>query len=394
MRTSIESQLGAYGRNFFVDGEFFDRDLVGTGLKNSKTVRRSDIVHNEFSGGFRKPSAYQLSLTETWCTSNGMTESQNAVDGRNRQYVYDGLDSLWHPAAPNTSVPARPGGMLDQAITKALLKARDSKVNIALSIGEIQKSVDTIGSRVNAIANAFRQARKGNFAKAAAALGVSYKRKGKAPAKSWLELQYGWMPMLMDIQGLYDVARGPFRNNGMRFRVTGRSKYNFGENYELRDWETPGFTFFQTAQFNYEVNVSLWYEVQNDLLLHASSVGLTNPMEIVYEIIPGSFLLDWILPVGDYLGTLTAAAGLTYISGTCSFIDEGVTNVVANAKPPRSQGVWTYSQSGSGIRGCHVKDFTRSLFPYSPLPAAPRFKNPLSVGHALNALALLRSVLK
>jgi hypothetical protein len=45
------------------------------------------------------------------------------------------------------------------------------------------------------------------------------------------------------------------------------------------------------------------------------ALGLSNPGLFIWETIPGSFLLDWILPIGDSLRAMTAYKGLRFVSG-------------------------------------------------------------------------------
>lgn len=49
---------------------------------------------------------------------------------------------------------------------------------------------------------------------------------------------------------------------------------------------------------------------------YASRFTIGNPAEMVWEIIPYSFVVDWGIPIGDYLSSLDALRGIEWKSGT------------------------------------------------------------------------------
>jgi hypothetical protein len=45
------------------------------------------------------------------------------------------------------------------------------------------------------------------------------------------------------------------------------------------------------------------------------TLGLLNPLSLAWELLPYSFVIDWFLPIGDYLAATTASAGMTWVNG-------------------------------------------------------------------------------
>nr|UYL94454.1 MAG: maturation protein [Sanya fiers-like virus 18] len=94
---------------------------------------------------------------------------------------------------------------IDEAVGKALSRVKDQSANWAENIATSKQSVSMISGMMLRVLNAYRAARQGNMAKAAAHLGVSLRgparirNQSKAIANGWLELQYGWLPLLSDI---------------------------------------------------------------------------------------------------------------------------------------------------------------------------------------------------
>lgn len=44
--------------------------------------------------------------------------------------------------------------------------------------------------------------------------------------------------------------------------------------------------------------------------------GLLNPLEVIWELVPFSFVADWFLPIGDYLSALDASSRFTHEGGS------------------------------------------------------------------------------
>lgn len=276
---------------------------------------------------------------------------------------------------------------INRTVVKALLKARDQKINAALAIAEMNKSIETISSRFTKLYQGYRQARKGNFRAAAVALGVD--KKGKKSASSWLELQYGWLPLLSDIHGAYEEIQKRKREHGFVFKVEANGSEVDNRFQPLSDDRTSGSLSSKVVR---RVKIVLWYQVDYDYLVQASDLGLTNPMEIAWELTPWSFVLDWAIPIGDVLGAMTAASGLTYKGGTRTLSTRG--ELVGNRRF-KSFSADGYNNKCEGEANCSVSRFKmrREILHSSPIPL-PHVKNPVSTGHALNAMALLRGLFK
>jgi len=72
----------------------------------------------------------------------------------------------------------------------------------------------------------------------------------------------------------------------------------------------PGISF--TGQ--YTASRTLFYQVENPLLRFAAQLGLTNPFSAAWELIPLSFVVDWIVSVGESLERLSSLDGLSAFS--------------------------------------------------------------------------------
>lgn len=126
----------------------------------------------------------------------------------------------------------------------------------------------------------------------------------------------------------------------------------------------------------------------NETLISLASSGVTNPLLVAWELVPFSFVVDWAIPVGAWLESLDAMLGYgecytcTATLTRATWIGEGLDYIKPDGLKRTSD--WQESQE--------VVRVDRSASAGVPLPKHPGFKNPASLGHMANGLALLTQV--
>jgi len=364
-------------------------------------VTKSDIIRVPLNqDAWRDPTPYTMDDTiVTYEYGYKDIRTVNTAPG-----TLDGI-SVEHWEGPCFWVPTVSPSNWDPALitnddfeklsNKNLLKLRDQKINVAVNMAELSKTAEGVAVFATKLLKSYRAFRRGDFKRSLTEMGLSTRRRGKDAASTWLELQYGILPLMGDIAGGYDELTRKTRQHGQRIRVMSRMELNTVVTEEGIEFSDDNFLAGVTLDYTQKGQLIYWYEVDNPVLLAASSVGLTNPAEIIWELTPWSFVLDWALPVGDYLGALTASQGFKFLGGTYT-----ITSVQNNIrwcmpKPTFRSGQWNdISQSCSGRRVTAGKNVLRSQIGTYVPPRAymPRFKSPVSTKHALNALALLRNI--
>jgi hypothetical protein len=226
--------------------------------------------------------------------------------------------------------------------------------------------------------------KRGNVAGAFRELGVPARRSKPLKAKDvsgrWLEMQYGWRPL---VDQAYEAGNALAAVTGPRVL---RYKANLAKTKEKDlSISPPGFS----SMFLCSVRVQILAELSEDISI-ARSLGLTNPLAVAWEVVPYSFVVDWFLPVGSYLsawGVIPALKGrfLTTIKATMKgerFTKFGPNPVLRPAL-------------GYGLRENHIA-YSRS--PSSslsvPLPTMKSIPQALSPAHLYNAVALVHQRLK
>jgi hypothetical protein len=207
-----------------------------------------------------------------------------------------------------------------------------------------------------------------------------------------LELQYGWKPLLDDV---YGAAETIARERGDRPLInTIRKTASVKRNHEaFSNNAGAGYTMTSSSRsaVNAMCSIAITYEVRNDALRLASSIGLTDPALLAWELLPYSFVVDWFLPVGGWLERANATSGLLFHKGSCSEL----VRIVSSESHQSSSFAWNFV-SDSEVGGGHREDliFERTVLGSFPANPLPQFKNPVSFGHLSNALALLTTAFK
>lgn len=399
MRVTTDNTTGVMEVNFMFDGVARNTAIKRVDSK-VRTLEKSDIVHNPVLSGWRPPSGYSVT-DDTQLAAVGSYGSVSKYDYGYGETYSRNSGVLDFPMPYERFVPESSDDPYRRLVTKCLLKVADSKINIAQSIAERQQTISLIGSRVTSLYRSYSSFRRGKFRDAAKHLGIrppkTPKGVGKGSANHWLEFQYGWMPLLSDIHGAYDELTKRPRDQGYKFKVTGRDSspayHRTSKRGSFGDFEVT-----ERHDVEYTSQLILWYEVELEMAARLASVGLTNPATIAWELTPWSFVVDWMLPVGDYIAALTADTGVNFLGGSYTSRKRSTrTWSYTPIAPYRVSGwgppAWVYPEGG-GETVRIINSMSRGTIRFSPRPSLPQLKNPLSLGHTLNAIALLRGLFK
>lgn len=302
-----------------------------------------------------------------------------------------GAGPIW--ALGETYVPQGvPSYMRDRAVTKARLSMKDQDVNLGVAFAERNRTAKQLGDTALSLARAFTALKRGDIAQAKRALGLNDRRgqRGGSLTKKWLELQYGWLPMLSDVYGASEALA---KRQSSDWKVTGKGSSR--ERIDSEVYKNPSRSGaiqrgFGRAKGTRGVFVRIDAIPQNDLLLAMRSLGVTNPLEVAWELVPYSFVVDWCLPVGDFLSSLDAMLGYGPTWCSISTLERFSSSFTLESTPPYSTGSWPYNEvTRRGVARTKYVSLDREVSTSVPLPSMPRFKDPVSLGHMANGLSLL-----
>lgn len=290
----------------------------------------------------------------------------------------------WLPSGPSANERAR-------LSTELLLKVGSRKASYGEAIVESRKTIRHLTSTVRTVVRAILFARKGQWGRVAHELGVG-KRKllhGGSLEQRWLEYSYAWLPLLSDIRDTHELLKKGFREESQIMSsvrvLTDQHFYDgpggpFGGNPSVNRESTHG-------ESKVEYRMKVFYSAQDSYLARANQLMLLNPLEVAWAVVPFSFVIDWLLPIGDVLESLMAPIGVDFIDGYLStrvtgFYTTKVKVSVASDEFLLYNGVFTTTE---------YDGFAREKLTSFPLPGV-FVKNPFSLNHSISAIALLRQL--
>lgn len=289
-----------------------------------------------------------------------------------------------------------------KAVTKLRGKLKDSSVNLAQAFAERKQASDLIMSTAFTMAKMLKAIKRGELGDAADALGVTVSKRSrtrhrkihkrhinnnsdKVMANGVLQLNFGWKPLLSDAYGTAEVLENKqFREVWNEVRVSSTHKV-LDQTLFLSHPNQCNWT--DTYDMSYEIRYLCRFGISNDIVHSMKQVGLTNPLLIAWEKLPWSFVIDWFIPVGNYISSLDATLGLYFVGGTKSVISTIVIGRHTKQDRPKFvSGALSTCNAKSGYSRLRVD---RTVLTSFPAPTLPRFKNPFSFTHAIDAIALL-----
>lgn len=379
-----------YRQNLSDMKTFSNGNLVSTQQKQAYlySLKRSDVTHvpKDIVTGWRKPSSYVMEFTQQ---VGPFGTYKNKRYGTAR--VYEGCLSGVAPGSyqivgyDNLPVDA---WLENQCIIAAKNKLSKDAPSLGTALGERSETAGQVADILERFYLGYKDARKGRFKQAFSHLGHS-PRKGwdKSASSSILEFNLGIKPLAGDIYASIDYLANHEERNGkplikVSHTMTRGSKT--GARAILDEAISSG-SMPMTLNYSeyYECTVRLYYEPDNPMQT-AAQLGLANPASLIWELLPLSFVIDYVVPVGDWLNALNADAGLTFKGGCSSHWRQNKTQYAGNGGDPNT---WLGRSDVHGYR--ENRSLHRYAFASSPVPYYPQPSPMVNANRGLNLIALM-----
>lgn len=362
---------------------------IVTGVRSGTTIRPPLIKRVKDQTGWRSPTPYSCYYRDIEAWRGSFSEwSVGFEDTHSVSFPYP----YGRTIPVDEDLPSVPQSVFNRAVVECLLKIRDERVNVALFLAEATRSASMIAGNLQRFGKALIDMKRGRWASALQHLGIkghTFKSRSNDFTGRYLELQYGWLPLLKDVYGIYESARIGAITFEPRISAVRTVRYHLPRRY------SKSLPYGLTAKYSqgdsrFGVRVHLDYTMNSELLRAASAHGLINPAEVAWELVPFSFLADWVVPVGDWISALSATGGLTFKSGTATTFQK-----LVRTGHIRHVGSRDKADPGTGVRVGHadlacqirITNMNRVVLTEDPTPSL-YVKNPISFGHIANALAL------
>lgn len=297
------------------------------------------------------------------------------------EYFEDwGAGYLWKQEGPFSNYschedpePYPVAAVYNKALDKFYGAIRNSDLNLAVDLAEGKQTIRMVADATRALISLKKIALRA-ASKPATSL-----------AKSWLGAQYGWRPLLSTLHDLAEFAQ----SNYLYRRVKVRSSQSFERPTVFTSTISPSYRY--RTRMSYRVELSALYEVVDSRLFDASRLSSLDPAVIAWELLPFSFVVDWVFDIGSYLAAVEQAnlKGLAFVEGyrTDTYLKETTGEYdgryeVSGPSYKSFQAKWSVRRTG----------LDRKVLTSFPRPTFPQFKVDLGSSQLLSAAALLQTI--
>lgn len=321
--------------------------------------------------------------------TSGACKPWNLTSTAHWDYLYGGpgIDG-YRPTIPQTA-SADMNRLVQAATTDCLLRLKSQKVNLGVSLAEAKEVAEMVATTARRVGNIYQGAYNRRPKEWLAGVRNAGRNWKKVPAY-YLEYVYGVAPLLSDVDGAC-AALAETYNRGNKPYITAysvrRDSLDYTELLSSLDGQYGRLRGNGTEQQIARVGATC--DVPNWVMQDYSSLGITNPFSIAWEKVPYSHVVDWFLPVGDWINTWDVGNYLRFKSGyTTRFITRTGRSVYEAPAGATTTGV------REDLMGS-FRSFRMERTPFVSLPNAsfPSLRNPLSLDHMAQGLAMLTQVI-
>jgi hypothetical protein len=298
--------------------------------------------------------------------------------------------------AGNIMVTPDGGPYGSAAVAKAYATAYDrfaSKIksgktaSLGVSTLEMRESLNMISSRCRSLWSFGKALRRFDLPGIYQALFLtkeSQKKKTQAVVKrykisgdfasAYLEMVFGWLPLIKDIGDAVEVLQstpnvGHCRGRGNQMASI-REQFSGGGYFEVNQ-----------GSVDIKVQVSADVSISNPNLALANQLGFVNPAQVAWDVIPLSFLVNWFLPISKFLGGFSAFWGFS--------IEKPVITHLRSGSSSYSSYYLGVLQWRREISGHSVFRFPQASLPVPSFSSRMKMPSGELLGKALSSIALL-----
>lgn len=272
------------------------------------------------------------------------------------------------------------------AIRNALAKFTKERVQLEAFAKELSSTFRMAGDLAGGMARSLDHLMQGNFK----SIGRMANWR-KLPSK-YLEWLYGWKPLADDVSNAFEAILGQTQSDGFSvgFRLRAKVESSDQRQYTFGILQGhPGarvtVRITELSRANFRFVLPSWY---------FDELPPVAPFGSIYETTPYSFVLDWFIPIGDWIGAVESAQLWPFFDiGTVSTQRNRnlISYVLENTSSYEFKGPRAVPTSSKNLDYWYERRVIRSQAE-AILMARPNLRNPLSLSHAAQGLALLTQV--
>lgn len=199
----------------------------------------------------------------------------------------------------------------------------------------------------------------------------------------WLALQYGWLPLIEDAHGAAEML-AHLLDTPLKMEVRVRRNAGGYGTGKIPIPQYVGKYQLTRPKVHYIRSFKQIIAILREKDV-AKLTGLMDPASIAWETLPWSFVVDWFIPIGNWLEARGVVSALEGEFVTTQVFEEYYGSLSPDAVS--ESGYRTDSRLFYHRRGFMDRSVSNSLS--VPLPTLKPLEKALSWGHCVNAVALL-----
>lgn len=351
------------------------------------------------------PSVYR----RYWVGSCPVLGTNNSPSTSYADLLADAGGVPWIKGLNNSFFPI---GVRNAAITKLRLKVIDDKAQWGVTLAEAAKTVDGIrqvSEQILGTLDFLARGVKRQRQDVATFLFKGYwpvrkgrpwseKRRiqaGNQVTSGWLQFQLGIRPLLQDIEQSGEAVSWLVFDQKQPLRFTVRAghseksgvvwKTSFPRNYYTEYYADC----HQPLEVEVECHYSITYSLRPTTTTTFQQLGLTNLAAVAWELVWGSWMVDYVVQVGDWISSMVEIDGLYDVEGSCS-MKATVKSADAPVQIHPIHPGGAFFGVSNVVTSYEVGRFERTTLTSLPAPALlPSVRNKLDVRRMANVLAVL-----
>ncbi len=385
----------SFGTNKGKPYENFIQDLGGR-----STVRHRSAITN---GDRHTPTAFWHDRTKCFGAwdQHRTTAYYTSIVNFDDRYTKGpscnpGFKATNYVNVPGYAASSRPSVRLvlkeNECANRILDQINAQAFNAGAFLVELPETVSSVASAAKTLVSVALSVKKGRYSRALRQIGLSRRQwnKSKLAFKSaserWLAVKFGVLPLVSDISDLTELHRNAPALEKV-FRLSARTSLSNNGTID----EPVNSVISREGKWYGTSYMKVEYAITDPHTIAQKALGLANPPAALWEGVPFSWLLDYVVGVGDYLERLGATQGLSFAHGYKAQKILGSMYLKKNQMVTYSNGTFLHDNSWSkalfeGYRRWPITSF--------PSPTIEWSLDDITLSQVSNVIALIGVLMK
>lgn len=188
-------------------------------------------------------------------------------------------------------------------------QAVPNSASLGVSLAQRKQALNMIEKRALQLAKFANHLRKGQLSKAASAIGLTkpppgWRKKGRSFADKFLEVKFGWLPLVGDIGSAVGVLQSGVPPARIKASATGNAAWR----YNTSTSSNP--IYYTSGNDTCTWKIGATVKVDNPNLWLANQLGFVNPALVFVDGVPFSFVVGWFVNIEQFLSSFTDFWGI------------------------------------------------------------------------------------